>query len=177
MKIYTKKGDLGQTQTLGSGRVPKDDQRLHVGGLIDTCNSTVGFLCSLLPSDDPLTDNLHRIQRGLFSLGLEVTGGRQQDHMLNESDVTFLESQIDQYWDTCPPLTKFVLPGGTPSSCQAHLCRVQVRTMERSLVTLCRETNTPFDLGLQYVNRLSDYFFAIARYLNHQADMGEVTWP
>lgn len=184
MKIYTKTGDKGQTSLLGGHRVAKDDLRLQTYGTIDEINSHIGLLQSFIQKDKDQNQThsvlgiLTHIQNDLFLLGSHIACKEDADRVrykLQSFEVSkseFLESNIDLMEQNLPPLKNFILPGGSLASSQAHICRTVCRRAERHMVTL-NESNTA---GLIYLNRLSDYFFTLARYLNHLQKIEDVPW-
>ncbi|WP_018981393.1 cob(I)yrinic acid a,c-diamide adenosyltransferase [Salinimonas chungwhensis] len=171
MKIYTRGGDKGQTRIYADKpvRVNKDDDILATYGDIDELNSHVGVLISLSPACDEI---LQTIQQHLFQLGYAISATSS----LSEQDVSFIEQQIDSLTEELPAQTHFILPGGSQPAAQAHVCRTICRRAERTLVHLASHHDvTP--AALAYINRLSDYFFVLARYLNQQAGVTDVSVP
>ncbi len=166
MKIYTKTGDKGQTSLIGGTRVSKADLRLDTYGTADELNSFVGLLRAEKLSID--VDNLLcSIQNKLFNLGAYLATDTakhapSEDILLTAEDVQHIEQAIDTYSETLPPLRGFVLPAGDRSVALAHVCRTVTRRLERNMVELLEETPAAL-VSLQYVNRLSDLFFILAR--------------
>ncbi len=172
-KIYTRTGDDGSTG-LGSGeRVRKDSARIESCGSIDELNSAIGVLLATAGLPGPLATDLAAIQHRLFDLGGELAvPGRA---VLDDGDVTALETLLDQYNEPLPPLQDFVLPGGNPAAAAAHVARAVCRRAERRSWTLARsEPVNP--ASLRYLNRLSDLLFVIARVLARQDGGTEVIW-
>ena len=170
MKIYTKTGDQGDTQIYADKvvRLPKSDNVLECYGTLDELNAHIGMLISMI--NQPDTDTyLQTIQQHLFQIGFAISATSH----LAERDLTLLETEIDKMQEQTPAQTSFILPGGAQAACQAHICRTVARRAERRLVSLMPEHDVP-SLTLSYINRLSDYFFVQARYLNHQAGATEV---
>ncbi len=180
MKIYTKRGDGGETDLIGSGRVTKDHLRVEAYGAVDELNAFVGHAATA--SDDAdLAPLLETIQRALFSLGayLATPEKRHQDAMgmgpPPASEIEHLEAEIDRLEEELPPLQRFVLPGGTPAAAAFHLARTVCRRAERRAVALAAED--PIDaMALRYLNRLSDLLFVLARVANRRADRPDVEW-
>lgn len=170
--IVTKTGDAGTTSLGDGSRIAKNDARIEAIGQVDELNSFVGLLaCEPLPKDIPAT--LERIQHHLFDLGSELCVPGYS--ALIESHVTFLETEIERSLAELPPLKEFILPGGTRPASLAHVCRSICRRAERGLVTL--DQREPLnDIGRQYLNRLSDYFFMLARILNKEAGRQDIFW-
>jgi cob(I)alamin adenosyltransferase len=172
-KIYTKTGDDGTTG-LGDGkRVAKDHPRMEAIGTVDELNSQIGVLIACLPNSDDLTDLLSRVQHELFDLGGELSIPGYQ--MIKAPAVAALETTLDRLNEDLPPLKNFILPGGSPSAAQCHLARTVCRRAERCLVTLAgvEEVN---QAGRQYLNRLSDLLFVMARVLARRDGGQEVLW-
>lgn len=183
IRLYTKKGDHGTTQTLQRKNVPKDDLQVRVLGVVDECNAQIGVLCSFLPLENDVFEStrfeIQRIQRCLFGIGHWIGNYRGAGTLVGVSaeDIAFLEGRIDWYSSQCAELRSFVLPGGAPTASLAHVCRADVRRMERVIVSWCGETDQSAQHVMCFVNRLSDYFFALARYLNKALDQPERLWP
>jgi cob(I)alamin adenosyltransferase len=178
MKIYTKKGDAGETGLYGGSRVPKDALRIHTYGTIDELNAVLGLVLTepTLPAD--LSGALSRVQGELFQLGAELATPAEKSLAsapLDATHVQALERAIDAMEAELAPLQTFILPGGSRPTALLHLARTVSRRAERELVTLSREEAVR-ELVLQYVNRLSDYFFVCARYANHRLGFKDVPW-
>jgi cob(I)alamin adenosyltransferase len=181
MKIYTKTGDAGQTSLLFGARVSKDDARVDAYGTTDEANSAIGLALSLLPADPPLPEMrapLAQVQQGLFAIGAELATppGRRPGWEATESQITDLERAIDALEERMPPLTSFLLPGGSPAGSALHLARTVVRRAERAAVAIARESDLN-PLVVTYLNRLSDFLFVCARYVNHQLGSPEAPGP
>jgi cob(I)alamin adenosyltransferase len=172
-RVVTRGGDAGQT-SLGDGeRVRKDNPRIEAIGMIDESNAAVGVL-RLLTRDAPEIDAmLARIQNDLFDLGADlcVPGAGGDRLRLSDTQVTRLETEVTAMNAPLPPLTSFILPGGSAGAAYAHTARVAVRRAERALVRL--DALNP--AILQYVNRLSDHLFVLARVLNDNG-AADVLW-
>lgn len=166
MKIYTKTGDKGTTALIGGARVPKDDLRIQAYGTVDELNSYIGLLRDQNPSDELEHQVLIDIQDRLFTLGAHLATfderGKRKVPPIYESDIEQLELSIDRISDSLEPIRTFVLPGGHPSVSFCHIARCICRRAERHTVTLSRESEVD-DLVLKYLNRLSDYLFALSR--------------
>lgn len=169
MKIYTRTGDSGHTQIYAdkAQRVSKDDLILDCYGNIDELNCHIGVLVTQVK--EALHSTLHAKQRHLFQIGFAISATTT----LTDSDVTALEQEIDTLSATLAPQTRFILPGGSPAAATAHLCRAVCRRAERSLVGLSHEYPVP-ETVLAYINRLSDYFFTLARHLNVAAGTEDI---
>lgn len=161
MKYYTKTGDHGTTSLANGKRVPKTDIRISACGDLDELTAHIGLLHTLTASN--LTPQLISIQTCLFHIGTSIsastTGGATTD------DVAMLEHEIDNLQAQTTPPGTFVLPGGCKAAAQAHVCRAVCRRAERTLLYV-DDSHALTPLNTQYLNRLSDYFFALALYLN-----------
>lgn len=176
MAIYTKKGDQGNTSLFDPAnsqvrRVSKDSLRIWAIGSVDEVNSFLG-ICLSLCQDKKLTTKLVRIQRDLFNIGSILSGAKLT---FSKAKVNFLETQIDEMEETLPVLRSFILPGGTEFASHLQYVRALTRRAERRIVSL-NKLNALNPTILQYINRLSDYFFTLARRVNREAGMGEDTW-
>ena len=179
MPLYTKTGDSGETSLFDGTRVHKSAGRISAYGDVDELNASLGLaLAAGLDAD--LSSLLTDIQRDLFAVGAQLADPRDRiaDRVektdLTEDDVRRMEAAIDKYDAQVPPLRRFLLPGGTPGGSALHLARTICRRAERSIVALGLE-NVPVSL-LQYVNRLSDLLFVLARVINHRHEMPEREW-
>lgn len=183
MKIYTKTGDKGTTSLIGGKRTEKFDLQIEVIGLIDELNSSLGLTIALIDNTKLLDtkDCLVKIQNTLFNIGGEIAASHNKElekafkYKLKESDVVFIEKEIDKYSIKLSPLTQFILPGGTVVSSLLHLARSKTRTAERSLVKLSHEIIID-KVILEYINRLSDLLFVYARYVNKVENREDITW-
>ncbi|BCJ88564.1 cob(I)yrinic acid a,c-diamide adenosyltransferase [Effusibacillus dendaii] len=181
MKIYTRTGDKGMTGVIG-GRVRKDSIRVEAYGTVDELNSFVGQAIVLMDRSkyqDMIAD-LTEIQHELFDAGgdlayVKAPEGSQITYKINADMVTRLEQWIDRYDAECPPIKRFVLPGGSPVSAALHVCRTVARRAERRVVTLAEEEPINQEVR-RYLNRLSDFFFAVARTANVREGMGDVEY-
>lgn len=176
MKIYTKTGDKGTTSLVYGQRVSKTDLRVQTYGTCDEANSMIGLALSFLPNiklDDKeeILDIFHKVQTALFHAGAEFAtpAGKDVKWKVNEEHIKELEVKIDKWDATLTPLTNFILPGGTQTGAGLHAARTIVRRAERCAVAV--EDANP--LALAYLNRLSDFLFIAARYINHQSGAQE----
>jgi cob(I)alamin adenosyltransferase len=170
MRIYTRTGDRGETSLRWGERTPKDSLRVEAYGTVDETNAAVGMALAVLPqAESVLAHKLRQIQRELFDVGADLAappestkGGQPK---VQAAMVTQLEEAIDQLTATLPPLTHFILPGGTPAASALHVARTVCRRAERRVVSLMAVE--PVDpILLQYLNRLSDFLFVAARSAN-----------
>ena len=176
MKIYTKKGDTGQTALFGGSRVPKHHVRIETYGTVDELNSWIGLLRDQ-QAFGPYAAVLLEIQDRLFTLGAGLASEKKNAHIpeLVETDITFLEGQIDAMEETLAPMKNFILPGGHPAVSYCHVARCVCRRAERLVSQLSVEV-TLDPRVLQYLNRLSDYLFVLARRVGADVNAQEIPW-
>jgi cob(I)alamin adenosyltransferase len=178
LKIYTKTGDNGETSLFGGNRVKKDHLRVEAYGTIDELNAFMGLLADAL-TDEPATQAfLHSIQHRLFSIGAHLATDPDTFVLpadIVTTDVAALEQHIDTMNEVLPELRHFILPGGHPSVSLTHVCRTVCRRSERQVVALAQKTEIE-PVVLNYLNRLSDYFFVLARWIGHRHQAAEVIW-
>jgi cob(I)alamin adenosyltransferase len=171
-KIATRTGDAGTTGLGDGSRTDKDNLRVQAMGDVDEINSQLGvLLCEALPSG--LQDELLSIQHDLFDLGGELCIPGYQ--LITDQQVNHLDALLEKYNADLPPLQEFILPGGSRAAALAHVCRTVCRRAERVLVSL-KKTEPVHSQLLQYLNRLSDLMFVIARVLNRFAGGDDVLW-
>ena len=179
MKIYTRKGDSGQTSIWGGRRLSKDDSRVEAIGVVDETNAAIGSAAALgLPAE--LEKILRAAQGRLFVVGSELmapdsTGAGSSLPRLNENDVADLEAAIDALELELPELRNFILPGGCPAAAALHVARGVCRRAERHVATLSRTGNV-IPTVPAYLNRLADLLFVAARYANNAAGIADVIW-
>lgn len=179
MEIYTRTGDKGKTSVIG-GRVDKDDVRVEAYGTIDELNSFVGQARSLMENDifADVHEQLLEIQHELFDCGTDLAYVRLKEggkYMITPEMANRLENWIDALQAENTPLEKFILPGGSTLSSVLHVCRTVCRRAERRAVTLGRNEDINYDAVI-YLNRLSDYFFALARIANKRLGITDVEY-
>lgn len=177
MRLYTRTGDEGKTSVIG-GRLDKDHIRVEAYGTIDELNSFVGL--ALTELDQILFDDIYqelvKIQHELFDCGGDLaTISSKYPYKSKEGIITFLEERIDDYIREAPELEKFILPGGTKAAAAIHVCRTITRRAERLVVQL-QKIDEINPVVLKYLNRLSDYFFAISRVINHRNGIKDVEY-
>lgn len=180
-KIYTKTGDDGTT-ALGTGeRRPKNDLRIDAYGTVDETNSVIGLVRLQTAGNAPEVDAvLSRIQNDLFDLGADLATPETDQDLgyeplrITDQQVEAIEAAIDRFNAELSPLRSFVLPGGSPASAYLHLARTVSRRAERLMVELqAREKVNP--AATRYMNRLSDFFFVVSRFLNEKGE-SDVLW-
>lgn len=192
MKIYTKTGDRGTTSLFGGKRINKNSPRVAAYGAVDELNSLIGVSKSHLEGVDKrhlrggpdsskvslVLKKLQRIQQELFVLGADLATPREvkvESQSVKKSFITRLEREIDKWTSDLPPLRHFILPGGARAGSLLHLARSVARRAERSIVGLSeKEKINPH--VLPYINRLSDWLFTLARYVNKIDHVKETPW-
>ena len=185
MKVYTKTGDTGTTALFGGTRVPKHHIRIESYGTVDELNSHIGLIRD--QEINTLYKNvLVEIQDRLFTVGailatppdkeiLKNGQARLQNLGIVESDIEYLEKEIDTMEEGLAPMTHFVLPGGHTTVSYCHIARCVCRRAERLAVHL-HEIEPTNELVIKYLNRLSDYLFVLARKLSFELNANEVQW-
>lgn len=176
-KIYTRKGDKGSTGLSNGTRVNKSHLRIQCIGEIDELNSTLGIVKSV-DNNPVVTENLERIQHHLFDLGGELS--LPGHALITQQHVKYLENLLDELNNELLPLKEFILPGGAQSAAFTHLARSICRRAERSLFALVdsekESDNQVSEFILQYVNRLSDLLFVLARFINKREGKYDIFW-
>jgi cob(I)alamin adenosyltransferase len=193
MKIYTKTGDDGETGLFGGPRVPKDNLRIEAYGTVDELNSVVGLvrLHTSSTSGDAalreqaardalksLDEQLERVQNQLFDLGAALATPEPLKFGIvgvTDEAVAAMEQSIDAFERDLEPLKQFILPGGAPAAAYLHLARTVCRRAERLVVGLARQSDIS-PLGVIYLNRLSDWLFVAARWVNRVQGVVDVPW-
>jgi len=178
MKIYTKTGDAGKTGLFGGARISKDDIRIEAYGTVDELNSFIGLLISKMGGIEEEKELLLAIQSKLFSVGSNLASDPSKNLQvpkITEEDIEVLELAMDNMEANLEPLKSFVLPGGSEENSLAHVCRTITRRAERRVVTLSLSAEVD-PLIIKYLNRLSDYFFMLSRYLAHYFGHRETPW-
>lgn len=178
-KVYTRTGDGGSTRLFDSTPVAKDDARVATYGDVDELNATLGVAASLIDDAD-ITAYLQTIQRQLLSLGAQLADPKWESRAstkgrLDPAWVGEFEIRIDRYQAQLPELNKFTLSGGGPGGAMLHLARTVCRRAERSVVGLARTTEVA-PAVIEYLNRLSDLLFVLARVVNHREGREEIQW-
>ena len=178
-RIYTKTGDEGETGLFGGPRVPKDDPRVEGYGEIDELNAAIGLARSFeLPAElDAICASL---QDRLFTVGAMLATPKESKAagyipQLKPEWVAEMERQLDAFAEALPPLTAFILPGGSRAASALHLCRTICRRAERRIVGLLREGIAEKEIVV-FLNRLSDLLFSMARMANLRANVKDVVW-
>lgn len=176
MRIYTKTGDKGMTKLVGGYSVAKDSDRVESYGTVDELNAWIGFAISMLDADyEDICNELMELQNFLFDVGTDLSTPQEAKRpiKLQKDSIYWLESKIDQYTDQSPDIDRFILPGGSKGASMMQVARALVRRAERCIVRL--NTTAPVNEDvIKFINRLSDYFYALGRYLNVQAGVKDV---
>jgi cob(I)alamin adenosyltransferase len=180
MKIYTRRGDKGETGLTGGSRVSKDNVRVAAYGEVDELNAVLGVVRAHTDDRD-LDALLHQVQRDLFAVGAQLAdpkarvGSRKAKAAVTSGDIQRLEKAIDDREAVLPPLTAFILPSGSAVGSLLHLARTVCRRAERGIVSLSRKQKVE-PLVVAYMNRLSDLLFVLARGVNHATGQTEDRW-
>jgi cob(I)alamin adenosyltransferase len=179
MPIYTRTGDDGTTALYGGRRVLKCEELVDVYGSIDELNSWIGFIHSSV-NDDSVKDFLISLQKDLFCIGSTLAGWNGDLSPLR-ARVSEIENRIDVMEKTLPPLANFILPGGCRSASMVHIARSICRRVERQMVKMAQGKTFPVNekdktIIFEYLNRLSDLFFVLARSINKGHAIKEVVW-
>jgi cob(I)alamin adenosyltransferase len=179
MKIYTKTGDTGETGLFAGGRVRKDDARIEAYGTVDELNALLG-LARAEPVPLEVEQTLLRVQSELFSVGAELATPEPERHgtaLIGEPQIALLEQAIDRLESSLPPLKHFILPAGSRGACLLHVARGVCRRAERRVVTLANPPDLQISPRIiRYLNRLGDYLFVAARFVNAEAKQLETQW-
>ena len=180
LKIYTKTGDQGNTSLIGGTKVPKSNLRIEAYGTVDELNSFIGLVTDQ-QQDHNISSTLREIQDRLFTIGSSLACDPAKEPKLKipdllESDVTFLEKEIDRMNDTLPPMKSFILPGGHVAVSTTHVARCVCRRAERICVHMQVQQMEIEPLVIKYLNRLSDFLFILARYIAYQLNVQEIPW-
>ena len=185
-RVYTRRGDAGETSLAGGQRVPKDGLRMEAFGTVDELNCFVGAARATVEEVAhakaalaPLAPVLLRVQHELFNLGSILATLPEDVHprqaRITGADVARLEEEMDRMNEGLPSLRSFVLPGGSRLNAELHVCRVVCRRAERAVVTLARAESVPPEAA-QYLNRLGDALFVWSRWASRAEGAGETLW-
>ena len=178
-KVYTRRGDMGETSLVGGQRVSKASVRLEAYGTVDELSSHLGLLAAML-ADGSDKEMIIRIQNCLFNVCTNLATDQEQTELypsayLPDGEIEAMEQKVDEIMKMLPERQGFVLPGGTKEAAQAHVCRTVCRRAERRIVALSEVAKITPSV-LQYVNRLSDYLFVLAKKINFNANHSEIVW-
>jgi cob(I)alamin adenosyltransferase len=186
VKIYTRKGDGGQTGIWGGVRMAKDEARMEAIGTVDELNAAIGLAVAAVhdagcfDDEDPVPSLLGSIQEDLLVAGTELMAPRREGPgaslpRLADNDITRLEAAIDGLIGRLPELRNFVVPGGTETAARLHMARTVCRRAERRITTVRRDEDVS-PAVCAYLNRLADLLFVLARYANHAAGAADIVW-
>src|SRR5699024_4334000 len=178
LKIYTRIGDKGQSGIIG-GRVDKDDIRVEAYGTVDASYSFVGQPIVELNEQtfSDVLEDLEKIQHELFDGGGDLASvSKKRPLKITEDAITYLEERIDEMTEETPDIERLILPGGAKPAASIHIARNNKRRAERHFVRLLKQDETVPPVTLQYLNRLSDYFFALARVINARLGVNDVEY-
>jgi cob(I)alamin adenosyltransferase len=180
LKIYTKTGDKGLTTLIGGTKVPKSHLRIDAYGTIDELNSFIGLVTDQQKNPHCISI-LNEIQDRLFTIGssLACDPGKEPKLKipdLKETDIVFLEKEIDSMNDSLPTMKSFILPVGHMAVSTTHVARCVCRRAERICVNMQQQKMEIAPLIIKYLNRLSDYLFVLARYTAHELGVKEIPW-
>jgi len=178
-KVYTRHGDEGMTSLVGGQRVSKASARLESYGTVDELSAHLGLLAAMLPEGEE-KENIQRIQNDLFNVCTNLATEQETTPLypsayLPVGEIEWLEHEVDAVMAMLPEKQGFVLPGGTREAAQAHVCRTVCRRAERRIVELSTTAKISPEV-LQFINRLSDYFFVLSKKLNFIAGCSEKIW-
>jgi cob(I)alamin adenosyltransferase len=177
MKIYTKKGDKGNTSLYGGKSIQKNSNRIEAYGTVDELNSVIGMVLTSELTEDGM-NILNEIQHQLFILGADLATlpeKKAKIERIGSTHIQQLEQWIDKLDDKLPALTHFILPGGSAAGASLHMARTVCRRAERKVVAL-KQDDPVSDECVIYLNRLSDLLFVMARYENHESGVKETKW-
>lgn len=180
MKIYTKVGDGGKTSLIGGTKVAKNHIRIESYGTVDELNSYLGLCADQLPFED-VQATIKEIQDRLFTIGSSLACDPDKEPLMKmpdllESDIQFLEQEIDRMNEVLPPMKFFIIPGGHVAVSSLHVARCVCRRAERACVALQQNDLFIDPLVIRYLNRLSDYIFVLGRYAGKLLDVPEHPW-
>jgi cob(I)alamin adenosyltransferase len=184
-KVYTKTGDSGETGLVSGNRTPKSDIRIDLYGELDELNSRLGICASQLTQDlefQQIVNFVHHIQSAIFDLGSNLAcevENRAKFNLPQLSDefISDLEFEIDKMDSDLAPLKNFILPGGSVVAATIHVARTNARTVERKIIKYFKVTKEELpENSIIFLNRLSDYLFVLARYVNHKKKVEEISW-
>jgi len=179
LKIYTGFGDSGRTRLYGGKIVDKDDLRVDTYGTADELNSYLGFVIVYLREEE-WVDFLQNIQQDIFKISSELATPSDKKKQFSGisitlDDIEIIENNIDKVESGLKPLKSFILPGGTREAALLHLARTVCRRLERRLISLHKQVDLDQNI-LVYINRLSDFLFVFARYMNKKSGCDDIAW-
>ena len=178
-KVYTRTGDQGETSLVGGVRIKKSNIRLEAYGTVDELSAHLGMLVAMMKNGEE-REFVIRVQNNLFNVCTHLATDQSQTPLypsahLADGEIAALEQRIDNLMKHLPERQGFVLPGGVPAACQAHICRTVCRRAERRIAALAEEAQIAPEMQ-QFVNRLSDYLFVLAKIINFNEGKSEIVW-
>ena len=178
-KVYTRTGDQGETSLVGGVRIKKSHIRLEAYGTVDELSAHLGMLVSMMKTGEE-RDFIIKVQNNLFNVCTHLATDQSQTPLypsahLADGEIALVEQRIDGLMQQLPERQGFILPGGVPAACQAHICRTVCRRAERRIAALSEEVQIAPEMQ-QYVNRLSDYLFVLAKIINLNEGKSEIVW-
>ena len=178
-RVYTRTGDKGETSLVGGVRIKKSDIRLEAYGTVDELSAHLGLLVSMMAEGEE-RDFIIRVQNNLFNVCTHLATDQSQTPLypsahLAEGEIEAMEQRIDKLNGALPERQGFILPGGTTTAAQAHVCRTVCRRAERRIAALAEVATIAPEMQ-QYVNRLSDYLFILAKIINFNEGKSEIIW-
>ncbi|HEM5489815.1 TPA: cob(I)yrinic acid a,c-diamide adenosyltransferase [Streptococcus suis] len=180
MRIYTGYGDSGKTRLYGGDRVSKTHERVEAYGTMDELCSLLGRIVAEMreyPELDDLRMECEKIQQQLFDCGSDLATPRElRPYKQEEAAINWLEERMDAYMHQPPQLEKFIIPGGHLIASSLHMARTLTRRLERRMVALMEIEEKVNPVGLVYINRLSDYFFVLARLVNFRLGVADTVY-
>ncbi|MCK3905204.1 cob(I)yrinic acid a,c-diamide adenosyltransferase [Streptococcus suis] len=180
MRIYTGYGDSGKTRLYGGDRVSKTHERVEAYGTMDELCSLLGRIVAEMreyPELDDLRLECEQIQQQLFDCGSDLATPRElRPYKQEEATVNWLEERMDAYMNQPPQLEKFIIPGGHLIASSLHMARTLTRRLERRMVALIEIEEKVNSVGMVYINRLSDYFFVLARLVNFRLGVADTVY-
>ena len=194
-RVYTRTGDKGETSLVGGVRIKKSDIRLEAYGTVDELSAQLGMLVSMMEEKQPTGEQgsengtsrmneerqmVIRVQNILFNVCTHLATDQSQTPLypsarVPEEEVQRLEQRVDLLMKQLPERQGFILPGGCPAACQAHICRTVCRSAERRIAALAEVATVGKEVQ-QYINRLSDYLFVLAKIINFNTGVSEIVW-
>lgn len=178
-KVYTRTGDEGMTSLVGGIRIKKSSIRLEAYGTVDELSAHLGLLVAMMP-DGADRNTVIRVQNNLFNVCTHLATDQSQTPLypsahLAGGEIAFLEQEVDRMMGLLPEYQGFILPGGTPVAAQAHVARTICRRAERRIAELAEGAAVGEEIQ-QYINRLSDYLFVLAKIINFNSNQNEIIW-
>jgi len=178
-KVYTRTGDGGETSLVGGVRIRKSDIRLEAYGTVDELSAHLGMLVAMMQEGEE-RDFVIRIQNNLFNVCTHLATDQSKTPLypsahLAQGETELLEQRIESSMHQLPEAQGFILPGGTSTAAQAHICRTVCRRAERRIAALAEVAKIGPEIQ-QYVNRLSDYLFVLAKIINFNEGKSEIVW-